>query len=149
MGRRMAAVDDTRRAECPAADGAGVDRLGGSAVRRPQRGARRACRRNGQPRAVDTGRIVLIGGEAGTGKTRLAAELARRLHATGAAVLYGTCDDDLALPYQPWVQALDPVVPILVAADRQLAARLTPLVAAAAQRRTLRQPGVRARRCRC
>ena len=30
--------------------------------------------------AVDTGRIVLIGGEAGTGKTRLAAELARRLH---------------------------------------------------------------------
>ncbi len=78
---------------------------------------------------VDTGRIVLIGGEAGTGKTRLAAELARRLHATGAAVLYGTCDDDLALPYQPWVQALDPVVPILVAADRQLAARLTPLVA--------------------
>ena len=79
--------------------------------------------------AVDTGRIVLIGGEAGTGKTRLAAELARRLHAAGAAVLYGTCDDDLALPYQPWVQALDPVVPILVAADRQLAARLTPLVA--------------------
>ena len=79
--------------------------------------------------SVDTGRIVLIGGEAGTGKTRLAAELARRLHAAGAAVLYGTCDDDLALPYQPWVQALDPVVPILVAADRQLAARLTPLVA--------------------
>ncbi len=78
---------------------------------------------------VDTGRIVLIGGEAGTGKTRLAAELARRLHGAGAAVLYGTCDDDLALPYQPWVQALDPVVPALVAADRQLAASLTPLVA--------------------
>ena len=80
---------------------------------------------------------MLIGGEAGTGKTRLAAELARRLHGAGAAVLYGTCDDDLALPYQPWVQALDPVVPALVAADRQLAASLDTARGAVAQRRTI------------
>ncbi len=53
------------------------------------------------------GRVVLIGGEAGAGKTRLASEFARHAHDDGACVLYGGCDDDLALPYQPWVQAVD------------------------------------------
>jgi class 3 adenylate cyclase/DNA-binding CsgD family transcriptional regulator len=53
------------------------------------------------------GRVVLIGGEAGAGKTRLASEFARDAHVDGAYVLYGGCDDDLALPYQPWVQAAD------------------------------------------
>ena len=53
------------------------------------------------------GRIVLIGGEAGAGKTRLASEFAHEAHGQGAWVLYGGCDDDLALPYQPWVQAAD------------------------------------------
>ena len=51
--------------------------------------------------------VVLIGGEAGAGKTRLAAEFARHCHDGGASVLLGTCDAELALPYQPWVQALD------------------------------------------
>ena len=52
-------------------------------------------------------RVVLVGGEAGAGKTRLASEFARHCHAEGAAVLFGACDRELALPYQPWVQALD------------------------------------------
>lgn len=51
--------------------------------------------------------VVLIGGEAGAGKTRLAAEFARQCHDAGAIVLFGTCDEELALPYQPWVHALD------------------------------------------
>ena len=51
--------------------------------------------------------VVLIGGEAGAGKTRLAAEFARHCHDSGAIVLLGTCDEELALPYQPWVHALD------------------------------------------
>jgi DNA-binding CsgD family transcriptional regulator len=51
--------------------------------------------------------VVLIGGEAGAGKTRLAAEFARQRHDSGAIVLFGTCDAELALPYQPWVHALD------------------------------------------
>jgi CO dehydrogenase nickel-insertion accessory protein CooC1 len=51
--------------------------------------------------------VVLIGGEAGAGKTRLAAEFARHRHDGGASVLLGTCDAELALPYQPWVHALD------------------------------------------
>jgi DNA-binding CsgD family transcriptional regulator/tetratricopeptide (TPR) repeat protein len=52
-------------------------------------------------------RLVLISGEAGAGKTRIAAEFARRCHDEGAAVLYGGCDAELAVPYQPWVHALD------------------------------------------
>lgn len=54
--------------------------------------------------------VVLIGGESGAGKTRLAAEFARRCQAAGAIVLFGTCDEELALPYQPWVHALDHLV---------------------------------------
>ena len=53
---------------------------------------------------------MLIGGEPGLGKTRLAAELARSVAAEGAAVLYGRCDEDLGIPYQPWVEALRHVI---------------------------------------
>jgi DNA-binding SARP family transcriptional activator/tetratricopeptide (TPR) repeat protein len=51
---------------------------------------------------------VVLGGEAGIGKTRLASELARTVYETGALVLYGRCDEDLAVPYQPFVEALRP-----------------------------------------
>jgi DNA-binding CsgD family transcriptional regulator/tetratricopeptide (TPR) repeat protein len=56
------------------------------------------------------GCIVLVAGEAGAGKTRLASEFARQAHGDGAAVLYGACDVDLALPFQPWVHALEQLV---------------------------------------
>jgi class 3 adenylate cyclase/tetratricopeptide (TPR) repeat protein len=51
-------------------------------------------------------RVVLLGGEPGVGKTRLAAELAAGVHARGALVLAGRCDEDLGVPYQPFVEAL-------------------------------------------
>lgn len=51
-------------------------------------------------------RILLVSGEPGVGKTRLAAELAQRAYAEGATVLFGRCDEDLAVPYQPFVEAL-------------------------------------------
>ncbi|MGH9009802.1 MAG: ATP-binding protein, partial [Acidimicrobiia bacterium] len=51
-------------------------------------------------------RLVLLGGEPGVGKTRLATELAHSLHAGGALVLGGRCDEDLGVPYQPFVEAL-------------------------------------------
>jgi DNA-binding SARP family transcriptional activator/tetratricopeptide (TPR) repeat protein len=51
-------------------------------------------------------RTVLIAGEPGIGKTRLAAELASKLHAEGMTVLWGRCDPDLGLPYQPFVEIL-------------------------------------------
>jgi class 3 adenylate cyclase/tetratricopeptide (TPR) repeat protein len=51
-------------------------------------------------------RVVLLGGEPGVGKTRLAAELAANVHAEGGLVLAGRCDEDLGVPYQPFVEAL-------------------------------------------
>lgn len=53
-----------------------------------------------------TSQIALLRGEAGIGKTRLAAELALKAHAAGAAVLYGRCDEEPLLPHQPFVEAL-------------------------------------------
>jgi class 3 adenylate cyclase len=51
-------------------------------------------------------RVAFLAGEPGVGKTRLAAELARRVHDEGATVLAGRCDEDLGVPYQPFVEAL-------------------------------------------
>ncbi|HEY3241220.1 MAG TPA: AAA family ATPase, partial [Acidimicrobiia bacterium] len=56
--------------------------------------------------ATDRCQVVLVSGEPGIGKTALSAELARTVHAEGAVVLYGRCDKDLGLPYQPFVEAL-------------------------------------------
>jgi class 3 adenylate cyclase len=50
---------------------------------------------------------ALLSGEPGIGKTRTAAELARRAHARGVPVLYGCCDEELGVPFQPYVEALD------------------------------------------
>jgi tetratricopeptide (TPR) repeat protein len=54
--------------------------------------------------------IVLLGGEPGIGKSRLARELAVAAHARGATVLQGRCDEDLRMPYQPFVEALSHLV---------------------------------------
>jgi DNA-binding SARP family transcriptional activator len=53
---------------------------------------------------------VVIGGEPGIGKTRLASEFAHEVGQRGAPVLYGRCDEGLAVPYQPFLQALAPYV---------------------------------------
>ena len=51
-----------------------------------------------------------MSGEPGVGKTRLAAEVARSAFDDGGVVLYGRCDEDLGVPYQPFVEALRPYV---------------------------------------
>ena len=51
-----------------------------------------------------TRRLVLVAGDAGIGKTRLAAEIARRAREDGAVVLYGRFDEDALAPYQPVVE---------------------------------------------
>ena len=56
--------------------------------------------------ATEGRQVVLLGGEAGIGKTALVAAGARQAHADGARILYGRCDEDLELPYQPFAEAL-------------------------------------------
>lgn len=53
------------------------------------------------------GQVLLVGGEPGAGKTRLAAEAAGVLHEQDAAVLVGTATKDAGVPYQPFVELLD------------------------------------------
>jgi DNA-binding SARP family transcriptional activator len=65
---------------------------------------------------------AVLAGEAGIGKTRLAAELARGVR---GPVLYGRCDEGLGVPYQPFVQALRPVARRM--GSERLAAALGPL----------------------
>ncbi len=53
------------------------------------------------------GRVFLVGGEPGIGKSRLADELATRARANGHEVLWGRGWDGAGAPaYWPWVQAL-------------------------------------------
>jgi class 3 adenylate cyclase len=68
-------------------------------------------------------RGVLISGEPGLGKSTLAAMFAGDAAADGATVVYGRCDEDLRIPYQPWIEALSELVghasPEVVAAHVQ------------------------------
>ena len=50
--------------------------------------------------------VLLVSGEAGLGKTTLVAEAARAAFDTGACVLFGHCEEDLATPYQLFAEAL-------------------------------------------
>ncbi len=63
------------------------------------------------PRADADGlRFALIGGEAGSGKSRLVREFALDAAAGGALVLYGACDSVVRRPYRPFVEALEQLV---------------------------------------
>jgi predicted ATPase/DNA-binding SARP family transcriptional activator len=89
--------------------------------------------------ADDQRRVVLIAGEPGIGKTRLAAEAARTAYRAGVVVLHGRCNEDLGMPYQPFAEALGHLVEHLPAAvvdriGRKRLGDLGRLVPAAAER---------------
>jgi class 3 adenylate cyclase len=53
------------------------------------------------------GGLVVLSGEAGIGKTRLADELSHQARRLGSAVLWGGCSEaELSLPYLPFVEAI-------------------------------------------
>ena len=62
--------------------------------------------------ALDTavagrGRLVMLVGESGIGKTRTSAELGTYATLKGARVLWGRCpEESSARPYWPWIQAI-------------------------------------------
>ncbi len=50
--------------------------------------------------------LVLVAGDAGIGKTRVAAEMAGKVHESGGLVLYGRWDEEALWPYQALREAL-------------------------------------------
>ncbi|HEX6651263.1 MAG TPA: AAA family ATPase [Thermoleophilaceae bacterium] len=63
-------------------------------------------------RAAETegGRIALLAGEPGSGKSRLVRELAQDAATDGILVLYGACDPVVRSPYGPFATALEQLV---------------------------------------
>jgi predicted ATPase/DNA-binding SARP family transcriptional activator len=75
--------------------------------------------------------FVTIGGEAGVGKTRLTAEVARTVQAEGGRVFVGTTSSPESTPYQALVEAMRSALPLVLArppakAQRAALARLLP-----------------------
>ena len=56
------------------------------------------------------GQAVLVSGEPGIGKTRLASYAAHGANADGFAVCWGACSEDLAAPYEPWIEVCSQLV---------------------------------------
>ena len=91
------------------------------------------------PRAEGEGRrVVLVGGEPGSGKSRLVREFAAETAGGGALVLYGACDAVIHTPYGPFVEALEHLARVIDPAELRAAlgtsggelARLLPDLAA-------------------
>ena len=53
---------------------------------------------------------TFLAGEPGIGKTRLTAAVCEEAIASGCDVLYGRCDEDLGLPMQPLVEAIEHLI---------------------------------------
>ncbi len=81
--------------------------------------------------ARGAGNLVLLSGEAGVGKSRLTAELARIAQAEGGRVFAGTTGAPESMPYQALIEALRSALPLILArppapARRDALARLLP-----------------------
>jgi class 3 adenylate cyclase len=85
------------------------------------------------------GNVVLLAGEPGIGKTRLAEELARYAESAGAAVLWGHCfEGDWTPPFAPFAELIDALArgnaargPDAIGACAEALARFVPSLASA------------------
>jgi oligopeptide transport system substrate-binding protein len=74
--------------------------------------------RRWQEAEAGRGKLVLISGEAGVGKTRLVEEFAHHLRWQGIRVLLGRCYEfERILPYQPVAEALGTILPTLAPSE--------------------------------
>jgi DNA-binding SARP family transcriptional activator len=69
-----------------------------------------------------TAQVVLLAGEAGIGKSRLAARFAAEAGASGATVLYGSCEEQALVPYEPFSEAVGGKAPDRAEIESRLAA---------------------------
>ena len=82
--------------------------------------------------ALGLRRLVLLAGEPGVGKTRLASRFCADVHAAGDMVFYGRSDQDGVVPYQPFVEPVrryladDPKAVEALEDEVRLLARLIP-----------------------
>jgi DNA-binding SARP family transcriptional activator len=67
-------------------------------------------------------RLALVAAEPGAGKTRLAQQLARTVHAEGGQVLWGRCTAESLAPYQPVVEAFRTATDTMGPAGRAMVA---------------------------
>ena len=105
-----------------------------SAVRTPLVGRdreRAELRQHLRRALVGRGEVVLLAGEAGVGKTSLADDLTSEARAFGAQVLTGRCQQEATLPYLPFVEMLDALLPAMQAPEqaRQILAEDAPQLA--------------------
>lgn len=87
---------------------------------------------NRSPADESYGWVWLIG-EPGIGKTRLAAEIARHAQQDGHRVLFGRNDEDLVVPFQPFIEVMRSVIDDIEPDHRTpyldtIAAELSPLL---------------------
>lgn len=79
--------------------------------------------------ATGAGGTVLVGGEAGIGKTRFAAEAARAAAARGGVVLWGAGrEPGGGVPYGPFVEAVDEYLTARPLAERHAVAKTFPVL---------------------
>lgn len=63
--------------------------------------------------AAGRGRAVFVGGDPGVGKSRLVGEVCVHLHELGAVVLVGTCVPEFGAPYEPFLEPLRTLLPLV------------------------------------
>ena len=104
-----------------------------------------------EARAKGDRRVIVLAGEPGIGKTRLALRAGERAHRSGATVLFGRCAEEPLAAYEPFAEMLAQLDSAIGAdATAQLAGRgRRPSSTACAAWRPTPAPAIRARGSDC